>query len=100
MKMLCVHLLDSEKRIAFASCIEVVLMRSGNIYYNAVLTKLEAYYNCGGLRLLENIEHLQDVLKEVYGKDYDSILDNISAETDQLEYMDEFKTRFFKIMKS
>lgn len=92
--------LDGEKRIAFTACIEVVLMRSGNIKYHAVLAKLEAYYNCGGLQLLENIENLQDVLKEVYGEDYNSILDNISAETDQLEDMEEFKVRFFKIMKN
>lgn len=94
------HALEPDQRIAFTACIEVVLMRSGNVHYHAVLAKLEAYYNCGGLQLLENIENLRDVLKEVYDKDYDSILDNISAETDQLEYMDEFKTRFFKIMKN
>ncbi len=75
-------------------------MRSGNIYYHSVLAKLESYYNCSGLQLLENIENLRDVLKEVYGKDYDSILDNIDAETDQLDDLEEFKARFFKIMKS
>jgi len=85
--------LNEGERIAFTSCIEVVLMRSGNIYHHAVLSKLEAYYNCKALQLLDNIEHL-------YGKQYDSILDNISAETDQLEHLDEFKARFFKIMKS
>ena len=94
------HSLNEEERIAFTSCIEVVLMRSGNIYYHAVLSKLEVYYNCKGLQLLENIEHLRDVLKEVYGKQYDSILDNIREETNQLEDLEEFKIRFFKIMKS
>ena len=92
--------LNQEQRIAFTSCIEVVLMRSGNTRHNAVLAKLGAYYNCGGLQLLENIEHLEYVLKEVYGEEYDSILDNIHAETDQLYGLDEFKARFFKIMKS
>ena len=92
--------LNEEERIAFTSCIEVVLMRSGNTYYHSVLAKLEAYYNCRGLQLLENIEHLRDVLKEVYGKKYHSILDDISAETDQLEDLEEFKVRFFKIMKN
>ena len=92
--------LKEEQRIAFTSCIEVVIMRSGNTYYHSVLAKLEAYYNCKALQLLENIEHLRDVLKEVYDKQYDSILDNISAETDQLEDLEEFKARFFKIMKS
>jgi hypothetical protein len=75
-------------------------MRSGNTNYHAVLAKLEAYYNCKALQLLENIEHLRDVLREVYGKQYDSILENIRLETDQLEDLEEFKTRFFKIMKS
>ena len=92
--------LNEEERIAFTSCIEVVLMRSGNTYYHAVLAKLEAYYNCRGLQLLQNIEHLRDVLKEVYGKQYDDILDNINSETDQLEDLEEFKARFSKIMKS
>ena len=94
------HSLNEEERIAFTSCIEVVLMRSGNTCYHSVLAKLEAYYNCRGLQLLENIENLRDVLKEVYGKQYDSILDNISSETDQLDDLDEFKVRFFKIMKN
>ena len=92
--------LNEEERIAFTSCIEVALMRSGNTYYHSVLAKLEAYYDCKGLQLLENIEHLRDVLKEVYGKQYDSILDNINAETDQLEDLEEFKARFVKIMRS
>ena len=92
--------LNEEERIAFTACIEVALMRSGNIYYHAVLSKLEAYYNCKGLQLLENIENLRDVLKEVYGNQYHSILDNINAETNQLEDLEEFKARFFKIMKS
>lgn len=94
------QLLSKEERIAFTSCIEVALMRSGNTYHHAVLAKLEAYYNCRGLQLLENIEYLRDVLKEVYGKQYDSILDDIRSETDQLEDLEEFKARFFKIMKS
>ncbi len=92
--------LDTEKRIAFTACIEVVLMRSGNTKHHAVLAKLEAYYNCDGLQLLENIENLRDVLKEVYGTSYDSILENIMVETDQLDDIDEFKTRFSKIMKN
>lgn len=94
------HSLNQEQKNAFTSCIEVVLMRSGNIHYHSVLAKLEAYYNCKSLQFLDNIENLRDALKEEYGKDYGSILDNIGAETDQLEDMDEFKTRFFKIMKS
>ncbi|HJW19718.1 MAG TPA: hypothetical protein VJ571_04095 [Candidatus Nitrosotalea sp.] len=94
------YALDAEKRIAFTACIEVVLMRSGNIQYHAVLAKLEAYYKCEGLQLLENIENLRDVLREVYGTGYDSILNNIMAETDQLDDIDEFKVRFSKIMKN
>ena len=93
------HSLNEEERIAFTSCV-VVLMRSGNTYYHSVLAKLESYYNCRGLQLLENIGHLRDVLKEVYGKQYDSILDNIRLETDQLDDLKEFKLRFFKIMKN
>lgn len=81
-------------------CIEVVLMRRGNTHYNLVLAKLKCYYNHGVFECLEHPENLRTVLKEVYHRDYNSVLDDISAETDRLVDMDEFKVHFFKVMES
>jgi hypothetical protein len=91
---------EKECKIALTACIEVVLMRRGNAHYHLVLAKLQTYYNCGILECLDHPEYLQKVLKEVYHKDYNSVLDDIGAEAEQLEGMNEFKIHFFKIMKS
>ena len=94
------HSLEEENKIAFMTCIEIVLMRRGNTHYNLVMAKLKSYYDCGVLECLEHPENLRTVLKEVYHKDYNSVLDDISAESERLVDMDKFKAQFFKVMES
>lgn len=92
--------LNEENKMVIVSCIEVVLMRRGNVNYNLVLAKLRVTYNYEIGEGIGHPEYLKTVLKEVYKDDYNSILDEIRLETDRLTDMDDFKDRFFKIMTS
>ena len=92
--------LDAENKIAFITCIELVLMKRGNVNYNLVLAKLHALYECEISECIDHPEYLKTVLQEVYKDDYKSVLDEISLETDRLTDMDKFKANFFKFMMS
>lgn len=92
--------LEADNKIAFIICIEIVLMRRGNVNYNLVLAKIQAQFYCGMDDCLDHPEYLKAVLKEVYKHDYDAILDEISLETDRLADIDKIKAKFFKFMKS
>ena len=92
--------LDEENRNTLITCVEMVLMKRGNIQYNLVQAKLNSLYNCWIYQCVDHPEYLRDVLKEVYKNDYNSIIDEISAETDRITNFDKFKSTFFKIMMS
>ncbi|MDR3781801.1 MAG: hypothetical protein P4K92_00615 [Candidatus Nitrosotalea sp.] len=92
--------LEAENKIAFITCIEIVLMRRGNVNYNLVLAKLKAQFSCGMDDCLDHPEYLKTVLKEVYKHDYNAVLDDISLETDKLTDIDKIKADFFKFMMS
>ncbi len=92
--------IDEENKIAFMTCVELVLMKKGNVNYNLVIARLHALYNCEINECVDHPEYLKTVLKEVYKDDYNSVLDDISLETDRLEDMDKFKANFFKFMTS
>lgn len=91
--------LKKENKIAIVACIEMALMRGGNVNYNLVRSRLKNLYNCEFSDCIDHLEYLRTVLKEVYGQDYDSILQNITWEFETLD-MDEFKTEFCEIMSS
>ena len=87
-------------KIAFATCIQLVLMRLRDTNYHLVLAKLQSYYGCEVLECLEHPEYLKTVLREVYKEDYNSVLNEISVESKKLVDMNEFKVQFLKVMKS
>lgn len=89
-------------RAAAVTCIEVVLMRRGNANYNAVLAKLRSLYNYDIGDCMDNLESLKIVLKEVYGKDYTSVLEDITWELEILDTpeINNFKSEFCKFMVS
>ncbi|HZS73807.1 MAG TPA: hypothetical protein VFA69_04810 [Candidatus Nitrosotalea sp.] len=90
--------IDEENKIAFASCIEIVLMRRGNPEYNAVLAKLQALYKSWIFECVDHPEYLRSVLKEVYVNDYYTIIEEIRLESDKLTDIDKLKSDFFKVM--
>lgn len=92
--------LEEENRLAFISCVEVVLMRRGNANYNSVLAKLQSHYNHWILECIDRPEYLRNVLKEVYVNDYYTVIEEIRLESDRLEDIDKLKSDFFKAMLS
>lgn len=89
--------LKKEHKIAVVTCIEVALMRRGNVNYNLVVLKLKNLYNCEIVDCLDHLEYLRIILKEVYKQDYDSVLKDITWEFEALE-IDGFKTEFCEFM--
>lgn len=70
--------------LALISCIEVVLMRRGNVNYNLVLSKLHSLFDCTIRDCYEHPEYLKTVLKEVYKENYYSIIHEIRVELGDL----------------
>lgn len=91
---------ERENKIAFMTCVEVVLMRRGNANYNLVLAKLQSYHNFWIFECIDHPEHLRDILKEVYLNEYYSVVDEIRMESERLDDMNEIKEDFLKVMLS
>jgi hypothetical protein len=70
--------------LALISCIEVVLMRRGNVNYNLVLAKLNSLYDCTIRDCYEHPEYLKTILREVYKEDYNSVIYEIRVELGDL----------------
>lgn len=85
--------------IALVSSLEVVLMSMGNTKYNLAVAKLNSLYDCSIRDCYEHPEYLKSILKEVYSKDYDRIIDEVKAHLDEL-VNEEDLANFFKIMES
>lgn len=92
--------IEQENKIAFATCIEIVLMRRGNANYNSVLAKLQSLSKSWIFECVDHPEYLKTVLKEVYVNDYYVIIEEIREESDRLEDIDKLKSDFFKVMLS
>ncbi len=91
---------ERENKVAFMTCVEVVLMRRGNANYNLVLAKLQSYHNFWIFECIDHPEHLRDILKEVYPDEYYSVVDEIRMESERLDEMDRIKEDFLKVMLS
>jgi len=72
--------LQDKNRTAFALAIEMMLMmRGGDRYYRFVF-KLRNSYNCEIIDCYDKPQYLKNVLKEIYGNQYDSIVEDIRLE--------------------
>lgn len=69
-----------------------------NTKYNLVTAKLSAY-NITMRDSYKNLEYLKTVLKEVYGSEYDQVMDEIKLQLGDL-LNEEDMVEFFKIMES
>jgi hypothetical protein len=88
-----------QNKLAFMTCVEIVLMRRGNHNYNLVIARLGSLYDCTIMDCYEHPEYLRTVLKEVYKEDYHSVLDEMKLELESLVDMEKEEERFFKILK-
>ena len=90
---------NEQHKLALLSCLEVVLMSMGNTKYNLLVTKLDSLYRCTVRDCYEHPEYLKPVLKELYKEDYDSIIENIKGQLEDISATDDL-AGFFKIMES
>ncbi|HEV2192971.1 MAG TPA: hypothetical protein VGR54_05045 [Nitrosopumilaceae archaeon] len=74
-------------------------MSKSNTKYNLVVAKLNSLYDCSIRDCCENPEYLKTILKEVYKEDYNSIIEEIKLQLDEL-VMEKDMSDFFKIMES
>jgi hypothetical protein len=88
-----------EHKMALISCVETILMSRGGPNYHLIVAKLSSLYDCEVLDCYEHPEYLRTVLKDVYKQEYDSIIDEIKLQLDDLIYEKDL-TRFFQIMES
>ena len=86
-------------KIALISYVELVLMRSGDVNYHRVLAKLGSLFDCKIMDCYDHPEYLKTVLKDVYQKDYSSVISQIRSHLGELEDDPEI-IAFFKIMES
>lgn len=86
-------------KVALISYVELVLMRKGDVNYHLVLAKLDSIYDCKITDCYDHPEYLKTVLKDVYKKDYPSIISQIRSYLGELEDDPEI-IAFFKIMEN
>lgn len=90
---------NEQHKIALISCLEIVLMSKSNTKYNLVVAKLNSRYDCSIRDCCENPEYLKTILKEVYKEDYNSIIEEIKSQLDEL-VEEKDMSNFFKIMEN
>lgn len=74
--------MQDQNRTALALAIEVVLMRKGGDQYYHFVFKLRNLYKCEIIDCYDKPQYLKSVLKEVYGNEYNSIVEDIKLELD------------------
>lgn len=87
-----------QNKLALISCIEVVLMSTGNTKYNMVIAKLNVY-NIAMRDSYKNLEELKTVLKEVYVFEYNQVISDIKIQLGDLSDEKDI-AEFFKVMES
>jgi hypothetical protein len=88
---------NSNKSMVVLS-VEVVLMRKGGPQYHLVLARLERDYGCKIYDCFERPDYLKAVLKDVYGSDYDIIMDSLESELGELVSEKEV-ARFLEVLR-
>ena len=92
--------INRDNKVAFMTCVEVVLMRMSNINYNDVVCKLEVLYQCTILDCYDYPERLKVVLKKVYKNNYETVLEEIETEMEVLVDVDLQRENFLRFMRS
>ena len=85
-------------KTALISCIESILMPISNTKYHLTVAKLRSYDTTIS-ESYDRTEYLKIVLKEVYGKDYPNIINDIKMCLGDL-VNEEDVAKFFKVMES
>ena len=90
---------EEEDKIAFMTCVELVLMKRGDTKHNLVMAKLKSLYDADIMDCFEHPEYLRTVLKQVFKDEYTAILNEVKLELEKLVDIDRLKTKFFRVME-
>ena len=90
---------EEEDKIAFMTCVELVLMKKGNTIHNLVMAKLKSLYDADIMDCFEHPEYLRTVLKQVFKDEYAAVLNEVKLELEKLVDIDRLKTKFFRVME-
>lgn len=71
---------DNDYRAMVALSVEIVLMRRGGPEYQLVVARLENDYDFKIFDCYDHPDYLRTVLKDVYGDEYQGIVDAIEVE--------------------
>ena len=88
-----------QHKLALISYVELILMKRGDTNYHLVVAKLNSLYNCKIADCYEHPEYLKVVLKDVYKKEYDSIVLQIKSYLGELIEVQEISD-FLKKMEN
>lgn len=72
--------MQEKNKAALALAIDVTLMRRGGDSYYRFVFKLRNEYDCEIIDCYDKPQYLKNTLKEVYGNEYDSIIEDIKLE--------------------
>lgn len=87
-----------DSRAALVLSIEIVLMRRGGPQYQQVLARLERDYECKIFDCYEHPEYLKAVLQDVYSNDYQTVVDDLIVELDEMATQKEIE-EFLKLLR-
>lgn len=86
-------------KTSVALSIEVVLIQTGTEKYHQVTKLLEEKFNADFLICFDNPHYLRDALKQVYGNNFESVVEQIIIEINDLANNDDVKTFLERLQK-
>lgn len=82
-----------------ALSIEVVLINTGIEKYHQVVEFIEKKYSADFLMCYDNPQYLRESLKHVYGRSFESVIEQIIMEIDDLKENTDIKAFLEKLQK-
>lgn len=83
------------KKAFFTYAVEKTLSSVSNLLYERTLERLENDFGCSVIDCYDNPKYIKEILKDLYGKSYKTIIEQI---TEELNEFDSDKT-IFRIIK-
>ena len=90
----------TSNKTAVGLSIEVVLIQTGAEKYRQVNKYLEEKFNVDFLACFDNPQYLRAALKQVYGNNFESVIEQIIFEINDLATNDDVKTFLEKLQKT
>lgn len=89
----------TSNKTSVALSIEVVLIQTGTEKYRQVTKFIEEKFNADFLMCFDNPQYLRSALQQVYGNSFESIIEQIIIEINDLANNDDVKIFLEKLQK-